>query len=230
MLEIIDKKDVRKCFICGNEKTFVDSDGRQHWAYHYNEKGECTEEWLCNTCRMNTESVKKYYKDRYDELKHITDCRNAHIDIKRARCRGCIGVQICAITLGVNILDIEMDNFRYFVDLSMHQEYGYSEVKTATLNIREGRWYFSKIHKENFDTLLLVCMDQYGYWKDVKRVYAIPTNMITTTTTITIYLNPSRVVWYESFEIDAKPYNDTYHNMDIKNCPALGKYENKTIE
>lgn len=225
MLEIIDKEDVRKCFKCGNEKTFVDHSGRQHWSYHYGEKGERTGEWLCNTCRMNTESTKKYYKDRYEELKHVTDCRNAYININRDKCKGCIGVQICAITLGVNILDIEMDNFRYFVDLSAHQEYGYGEVKTATLNVREGRWYFSKIHKENFDTLILVCMDQYEHWKDVMRIYIIPTHKITTTTTITIYLSSSRITWYENFEIDVKPYNNTYHNMDIERCPALRKYK-----
>ena len=33
--------------------------------------------------------------------------------------------------------------------------------------------------------------------------------------------NPSRKTWYEEFEIDKKPFNGTYHNMDIDKCPVL---------
>lgn len=131
---------------------------------------------------------------------------------------------VCANTLDVKDLNIETDNFTYYVDLSEHVNYGYSEVKTATFNKIDGRWYLNRIHKENFDTLLLVCMDQYDPWKNVKRICAIPSNMITTTTTITIYDAPSvRLRWYERFEIDPKPFNDNYHKMNINICPVLAK-------
>lgn len=225
MLEVIDKKDTRKCFICGNSETYRDSEGREHWSYHYDEKGKWTRNWLCNTCRMNTESVKKYYKKRYDEIKYITDCRNARIDIKSEKCKGCIGVQICTITLGVDDLNIQIDNFGYYVDLDKHTKYGFIEVKIAVFNKRDGRWYFHDIHKENFDYIFLVCMDQYSPWKNVLRIYVVPSDRITTSTTITIYENPSVRCsrWYEEFEIDVKPFNETYHNMNIMECPVLRK-------
>ena len=234
ILELIDKDDVasrrsntegRTCCICGNSETFVDSKGREHWSYHRDEEGKWTGNWLCNTCRMNTKEMKKYYKDRYDDIKYISDCRNALINIKSERCKGCIGVQICATTVGVEDLNIQMDNFRYYVDLDKHTKYGFIEVKTATFNKRDGRWYFYDIHKENFDTVLLVCMDQHGPWKNVLRMYAIPSDKITTSTTITIYDTPSirHPRWYEEFEIDAKPFNDTYHKMNINICSVLIK-------
>jgi len=222
-LELVSGEDIRKCYVCGGSETYIDSEGREHWSCHRDEKGKWTGNWLCNTCRMNTDKKKKYYKDRYNEIKYITDCRNARINIKSEKCKGCIGAQICAITLGVGDLNIQMDNFTYYVDLSEHTKYGYCEVKTATFNPRDGRWYFNKIHKENFDYILLVCMDQYWPWKNILRIYAIPSDMIMTSTTITIYDNPSRKTWYEESEMDEKPFNDTYHNMDINKCPVLRK-------
>jgi len=234
MVEIIDIYDMTKigrrippgrtCYKCEKSDTYIDSDGCEHWAKHRDEKGKWTGHWLCNTCRMATDEMKKYYKERYDEIKYVRDCRNGRIDITKERCKGCIGAQICAKTLGVNILNIEMDNFRYYVDLSKHPNYGYCEVKTATFNKRDGRWYFHDIHKEKFDTLLLTCMDQYSPWDNVLKMYAIPTHKITTSTTITIYDNPSRKTWYEEFDVDAKPFNGTYQDIDINKCPVLEKY------
>lgn len=200
-MELIDKDDIintrrsnnegRVCYICGSSETHIDSEGREHWGYHRGEKGKWTGNWLCNACRNATDGAKEYYKKRYDKIKYITDCRNARVNIKSGKCKGCIGAQICAITLGVEDLNIQTDNFTYYVDLGMHTKYGFIEVKTATFNKRDGRQYFHDIHKEKFNYLFLVCMDQYGPWKNVLRIYAIPSDNITTSTTITIYENPS---------------------------------------
>lgn len=225
MPKLVDIEDMRKCFKCGSFDTYTDADGNEHWAYNYDDNKKWTGDYLCNKCRMTAGEMKKYYKDRYDEIKYVRDCRNARINVGSEKCKGCIGAQICANTLGVDILDIEMDNFRYYVDLSKHDVYGFIEVKIATFNKRDGRWYVHKVNKENFDTLLIVCMDQYEPWRNVLKLYAIPSSKISTSTTITIYENKSirGSRWYEEFEIDAKPFNDTYHSIDINKCPMLSR-------
>jgi hypothetical protein len=109
MPKLVDIEDMRKCFKCGSFDTYTDADGNEHWAYNYDDNKKWTGDYLCNKCRMATGEMKKYYKDRYDEIKYVRDCRNARINVGSEKCKGCIGAQICAHTLGVDILDIEND-------------------------------------------------------------------------------------------------------------------------
>lgn len=50
-------------------------------------------------------------------------------------------------------------------------------------------------------------------WNNVIRVYAIPIEEIIERSSITIIENPSRVTWYDKYEIDERPYNDYYHEL-----------------
>lgn len=210
---ILNKRKGRKCYICNK-----DLSGDDYGRRYYNEKGDWTGEYVCH---------KHHYKYGYhgqgNLKKLLALCRNRDFDIKRKKCKGCIGAQIIGETICVRNLNIETDNFNYYVDLSKHVYYGYSEVKTATLIY--GRWDFSNFNEKDFDTLFLVCMDQYELWKDVKRVYAIPWEDAIKRSTITIYENPSRISWYRDFEIDVKPFNDTYHKMDVTTCMLNRPYD-----
>lgn len=54
-------------------------------------------------------------------------------------------------------------------------------------------------------------------WKNVKRVYVIPedSSELYGKIYISIYDKPSRESKWEKFRVDEKPYNDTYHKMDM---------------
>lgn len=55
--------------------------------------------------------------------------------------------------------------------------------------------------------------------KNIERMYAIPEGELGKVTGVSIVKsNNSR---WEKFRIDERPYNDTYHKMNIGNCPVL---------
>lgn len=207
----------RKCCKCGDDLSDPSRD--HHGVKYFDEKEDWDgKSWICNSCYM-----KDYNKDRNDNA----DWRTGNLSRYSPSGKGFIGAQIIARTLGIDDCNIIMDNFNFYIDLGKHSEYGYIEVKTATLDIECGEWTFALKLWKQFDTLILICMDQYEPWKNVKKVYAIPYEHVMNNKGITITditSKYSRLKW-ESFKIDEKPFNDTYHKMDIKRCKVLRKDE-----
>ena len=68
------------------------------------------------------------------------------------------------------------------------------------------------------DTVILLRMDRE--WKNVLRVYIIPSAYIETLC-ISIYTGSIRVSKWDKFMVDEKSYNDAYHTLDIENCSIL---------
>lgn len=203
----------RKCRKCGND--ISDPSRDNHGTRYLDDKGNWDgKSWLCNCCYM-----KDYNKDRNDNA----DWRTGNLSRYSPSGKGFIGAQIVARTLGVDDCNIIMDNFNFYIDLGKHSKYGYIEVKTATLDIECGEWSFIL----NLWKQILVCMDQYEPWKNVKKLYAISYGYVINNKGITITditSKYSKLKW-ERFKIDEKPFDDTYHKMDIKRCKVLRKDE-----
>lgn len=209
MPETAYKIKLRKCCKCGTDKS---SNGK--WNKYYDDKNNWDgKSYLCNTCKM------REYNDKI--IKPTRQCRTRELSRYSTHGKGFIGAQIVAKTNGLEDCNIKMDNFCFYVDLSRHTKYGTVEVKTATLNIEYLWWGFSGFKPENSDTTFLVCMDDNEPWKNVERIYKIPSNNIEVTT-ITIFANTSmRMSKWGKFKIDENPYNNTYHNMKLENCKVL---------
>jgi len=215
MVDIVDENDVRRRY---RRRKRCDICGRKIKNKYY----DILDDYGNPTGRV--------YCPRADCMaKASSDWRTGNLDPSSAPGRGFIGAQIVAKTLGVDDCGIKMNNFCFYIDLSKHTIYGYSEVKARTLDKKRGKWNVSDTYRElndiTYDTLFVVCMDEYWPWKNVRRVYAIPWEVISHKTGFDIYQDPPKRAdpWYEEFRIDEKPFNDTYHNMKLSDCPILNK-------
>lgn len=206
--EYLKKKiEERKCCKCGEDKS------NWSWYKYRNEKGIWDRKsYLCHTCGV--------YEDYNKNIKSIADWRTGQLSRYSSHGKGFIGVQIIAKTIGVEDCNIKTNNFCFYVDLSMHNKYGKSEVKTSTFHVRDNRWVFGGIKPENSDTIFLVCMDDNDPWNNVIRIYIIPSKYIDTNS-IGISKDSFRSAWHDKYRVDEKPYDETYQNMDIKNCRVL---------
>ncbi len=225
MLDIIDEKDVKKtkdikkaildriCIICGSNKTGLTKIGNPHWLKYYDEKGNWDEKsYICTVCYMNA------YKNLPDSTQHFrkmfAKSRTGNFSRFERPGKTVIGQWIVAKTLGLKDLNIYNNNFREPIDLSSHPVYGNIDVKIATYNHINDQWRFEGI-RHNFDNLFIICMDRYEPWNDVEMVFKVPIIYINTDS-ITIIKNlSSRGSKWKNFRIDRKPYNDTYHSVNI---------------
>ncbi len=127
-------------------------------------------------------------------------------------------------TLGIDDCNILMDNFCFKID-SKHPKYGLIEIKTSSLhkylyNFKEiYMWHFNHVNRHKFDILILVCMDDNEIWKDVVKVLIIPYDETLGRSSITIFKDPKKNNWYEIYQVDTEPFNDTYHKMDLSQLP-----------
>lgn len=198
------------CYRCENkaEKRERDKDGI------------FTGNYICKNCYQKDYWI--FNKDRINkDRRSLAQCRNGELSPYSNIGKGYIFEQIICITLGLNNCNIEKDNWNSPIDIDKHEKYGYISCKGA--NIRYGEWHFTNIRRcivrKKFDTLILICMSKDR--KNVERVYVIPIEETIGRDNITIYDNPSRSAWYEKYRIDETPFNNTYHNMSLKNCNVL---------
>lgn len=206
----------RKCCECGSSRT-TQGFGSPRWHNHLCNKEYCSK-WLCHKCYNKIQY--KLPDSHTNLIKLMRQCRNRNFDITKEMCKGCIGVEIVANTLGLKNANIESDNFSSDVDIRGHPKYGNIEVKISTL--RNGKWQFdikeSQKLKQKFDTVFLLCMDHNEPWEDIIRIYAIPfKEIIKNNFHINISDNYSKYL-YGEFIIDHTSYNETYHKFDEK-CP-----------
>lgn len=223
MIDIVADKDVMKigreivgnvvCCICEGKETGLDRDGSQHWLRYYDNKGNWDKKSrMCTYCYMDI------YKSSPDSQqyfrKSMAKSRIGNFSRFERPGKTAIGQWIGGKTLGLKDLNIEKNNFREPIDLSRHSLYGNIDVKIATYNHINDQYRFDGI-RHNFDNLLALCMDRYDSWKDVEIAFMIPITHINANS-ITIVKNiSSRGSKWEVFMIDNKPFNDTYHSVDI---------------
>ena len=137
--------------------------------------------YLCDNCHA------KFGDSKDNTIKSMRQFRTGTLSPFSDQGKGFIGARIVAKTLGVD------DCFNFYIDLSKHLKYGYIEVKTATFDRIEKAWYFSTQREQDFDTMILVCMNEN--WNNVERIYAIPWDYAIKRKSITIYESPSRYGW-----------------------------------
>ncbi len=165
--------------------------------------------YLCARCdgivRSNLPNSQK------NITKTMRDCRLGILGKYVSQGKAAISQWIVAKTLGIKDMNIENNNFREHVDLSKHIIFGMIDVKSATFSTTYDWWSISSLIKidENADNIVIVCMDKF--WENVERVYIIPINIIKYKS-MTIVKQGG---WYEEFRVGEKPYNDTYHSVDI---------------
>lgn len=226
MLELIDRCDtIQKrrdveginCCICHTDNTSFRNDGSPRWYECECGKEDCTG-YYCNKCYMKKANVSE--NGIHTTAKNLASCRTGNLDRISYTGVSIIGQWICAKTLCLKDMNIENDNFEQLVDLSHHTIYGDIDVKTCTLNKKKGIWV-SKVIGRAFNTVAILCMDELEIWKDAKKVYIIPEDKIKVSSCLTLYNNPlgNRQIeinkYYEIFRVDEKPYNDTYHSVNI---------------
>lgn len=145
-------------------------------------------------------------------IKKMRLSRFGNLDKLRNHGKNIIGQWIGGKTLGLRDLDIDKNNFSGSIDLSMHQIYNNVDVKISTFNDVYEQWRFDGI-RYPYDNLLLLCADKYEPWKNIERVYIIPVSHINTLSITVRYLSKDRK--YDIYKIDEKPFNETYHSVDI---------------
>lgn len=247
MVDIIDEKEVCRivkkmpyeivrdvvCCVCSSRPS---SNGRPHWLKYKTDKdgkfdsnGNWDEKsYMCTHCYT------EIYKNRPDSFQYFrkTEAKSRKGNFSRFERPGktVIGQWIAAKTLGLYDLNIYNNNFREPIDLSNHPTYGNIDVKIATYNNVNLQYRFQGI-RQNFDYLLTLCMDRYEIWKNVEITHIIPIECINTENITIVKTVSSRRSKWEEFRIDEKPYNDTYHSVDIPEFFSPfglweGKYDN----
>jgi hypothetical protein len=119
--------------------------------------------------------------------------------------------------LGIKNYNIETDNFSADFDAFDPVKYHRIDVKGPSLI--NGTWTVTSIGK-NFDNLFILCMS--NDYSRVIKVYIIPKEFVGDY--IKIYKGILNIL-YDKFMVDEKPYDETFHNMDISDFPLLREYK-----
>ena len=186
------------CDNCGELKQ-----GNQHW--HYN-----NEQRLCKSC---------YYNSK-------TDYMNKSLDPNSETGFAFMSQRVVAETLG---LDLKYDcncsqGFGTEYDL-LDKTYKYINVKAAVL--KYNAWHFNLKNKYTSDTYIML-----GFSSDKSDILHVwitePEDDLTFDEKnckikqgISITNSERGLRRAKSWEVDAEPYNDAYHNMSLENCSVL---------
>lgn len=191
--------------------------------------------FACNTCyqrryRLDNPDIIKLHNN---ELHKTSSWENGELDPYSEKGRGYIIEQFVCKPLGVKNLNVESNTSCAKYDTTKHDIFGNIQIKGSTFN---GHYYMTNIRmEEEFDTLIFVCTDRYIPWKNVRKMYAIPSIELIGETNIYIYEDWSKLRYssgcqriskferLEKYRIDEKHFNESYQNLTIGDCPALRK-------
>lgn len=196
----------RKCCKCGQDLL----SGNFHGERYYGDKGIWDgKSWLCNKCRC------KNFSDR--TRKPFMKSRTGSLHIYSSNGIGLIGEGVFIKVRGAKNCNILKDNFDLEYDC-FDDKYGKTQIKTRgmvlvrRINRSEYRWCFSNIKPENYDTIVIFCIDKSR--KNIERIYVIQSEYVNSTS-ITIYERlVSRHSKWEEFRLhDIKIYNDAYQSL-----------------
>lgn len=211
-----------KCCVCNSDKSYVK--GLDQFGYDIYDwrsckcgKGNCTI-YICKKCYC-----KEYVKadDSQNNIrKCLADSRTGNIDRFTNHGKDLIGQWIAARVLGLKDLNLENNNFREPIDLSMHIIYGNIDVKIRTYDHVSRKWGFSPLKSGSrttydFDHLLAICIDKYEPWKHVERVYIIPRDAIGHVIGFAIVISEIRTCKWDQFRISEVAYDKIYNSVNI---------------
>ena len=162
-----------------------------------------------------------YYNDIRYCYKHgqrgKPDYVKGTLDINSTTGRGRAG-EICVIkTLGIGKeFDCNRISCGYKIDM-YNEEYGKIDVKTSLLSYNSNGWEFDFPNKPEIKTF--ICLGLLSDRSDVKYVWIVPNNGNKRSFSVTdsyrsLYKN-------KHWEVDNKPYNDTWKNMDLGECKHM---------
>lgn len=199
------------CCTCRNDVTYIDPSGYERWYNHICDKSDCTGH-TCHNCYMRYNP-----NSSLNTIKSLANSRIGNISIYSHSGKGLIAEAIVAKVRGIKNANIDNDNFHVKFDLYSDHKYGTLQVTSCTL-MNYNQWKFGgrdfpeKI--ANSDNVFIVCGDFHNPWKDVERIYVIPSEEIIHLTGLTIYKNNIRKDKYKEFKLDdINQYNDSYHNL-----------------
>jgi len=196
--------DDRLCSNCGDKTT-----SSYCKVYDDNDNWD-GKSWLCNKC----------FSEKYnnDIVKPMRPCRNKGISKESTLGKGIIGEAIVSKVLGIEMCSKKANNFNYKFDLFTHDKYGNIQVKIAGPYFNQWKYDFRHGNPCDCDTVILLCMDEE--WNNVVRVYIIPSENVEKLG-LSIYRGTMRASKWDEFQVDEKPYNNAYHNLNIDNCSIL---------
>ena len=166
------------------------------------------------------------------------DYKTGRLDVNSAVGKGFVGERVVAAVLGISFeCDCNLSkSFTHpeFDMVQLHDEkYGKIQVKTSELVEHGGssRWYFNLGNKcDNY-----IMLGFSGDMDNIIKVWIIPSdrNIVNYRMGLAIIFNPKKIreVVREivKYEVDAKLYNDVYHNMSLDGCNTLID-KNKSVE
>lgn len=197
----------RRCCICGSKDTRI-YDGYYCWHNHNCNKQDCTK-WLCHTCY--TRERQRLPDSQNNTMKSIRNIRTGNLDKEDEFAKGILVERAIVKERKLKNMNIEMDNFSFKFDTSPDTELGIIQIKSETLDMVERRWTFSIDIEQQFDSILLACLDEKRYNIDI--VCIIPREYAIKRSGITVLKDQLREGWYNDFKVDPKPYNDAYHSL-----------------
>lgn len=212
-----------KCHVCGRNETSKGFSGAYKWIkYTTDKKGNWDmngvwdrKSYLCNKCYMNF--YHKLPDTNHGIMKKYAQCRTGGLSKDSENGKSLIDEAVIAKILGIVILNIKMDNFKWSIDME-HMKYGKIDVKGSTLQYyhigysESERWEFSIRRKIDCDTNFLLGYDNKR--ENILQMLIIPNEYIFEKENITIVNNAFRTSKYDRFIInDISQYNDVYKNL-----------------
>lgn len=206
-----------KCNICGRSETGV---GKLDWRRDkYREGGWDGKSYLCINCEGKERQ--KMPNSQNNARKAIANIRTGNLRVDTKTGRSVIDQAVVIKVRGAKDVNVEMDNFDYFVDI-IDEQYGKVDVKGAILISQEyiglkgksvyNKWSFHTHNKIDCDTY--ICLGYSQNRKDIEIVLIIPNDgLICNIAKIRIYKTTFGTYKYGEFKVDPKPYNDAYHDL-----------------
>lgn len=181
------------CFHCGCKK-------KDHWCY---------------------EDEVRYCRSCYDKY----DYKYGNLDPNTNVATGFIGEKIVLKTLDSEIHCNCKKSFNHSVDIYDKHVYGKIDVKSAVLREEEERkngiWGFKLNQVEIPDYYFVLAFTPY--YQDIKHVWVIPSEAEILQGKQKIGITNSKIGLsrFKQYEVSPLTFNETYHSMDIENCPVI---------
>jgi len=197
----------RKCSRCG-KVTYITPYGYPEWY-------KSGEYYICKECYdLERRDVPSSW---YNIVKYINTDRLKIIDIYNFHNlnnneKGLIIEQLVCRTIDAINRNIKEDNLKSKTDTLCHRIYGYIEIKGSSLH-ENYNWVFGALENREYDTLIIVGMDNKEPWNNVEIVYIIPYGAEELFGLSSININKENDYKWRKFRVDEKPYNDTWQKM-----------------
>lgn len=213
----LNKRKNRKCYVCGSEETYVKPNGDLDWRKYPNVDRWDGKSYICKDCYNSYR--RSYYHDigKFDPdsisswMRSNANVRTGKISSITNNGLGIIVEYVICAERNIRNNNVIVDNFTSKIDLTIDEEYGIIQSRSAVISY--GEWRPGPFDNINFDNAFICCIDKWR--KNIERVYVIPKELLFTKKSLVFYKKPSKNVWYDNgdYRIDEKPYNDAYKNL-----------------